>query len=330
MATVANGNKTVKAAVLLDDGSSSTFCTLNLAQKLQLPTTSHQRLSISHFGSEDKTDNISPITLKTNEGHVRLKAIVLPKICTPKTRQTYRYRKEEQLKDKPIVESVNEGNEIDLLIASDFYYSVVKNGIIRLDNGTVAVETKVGYLVCSGQHSAPQIDSYFTTAQTAPIVTDEEHVKEPQQLFESIQDEPDNGQTHGNHLDDFRHTLVQNSKTGQYTASLPWTPKCDKSKISTNRHIAYHRARNIIQKKSTDKQLFQKLKDFFADYQRRGFVSLTTNYNNYNDDNCNYLPGMPSTKIIPFTPKSGLSLMPVAKTNDSECHSTTFSGKDPI
>ena len=56
MATVANGNKTVKAAVLLDDRISDTFCTLNLAQTLQLPTKSHQRLSISHFGSEDKTD----------------------------------------------------------------------------------------------------------------------------------------------------------------------------------------------------------------------------------------------------------------------------------
>ena len=82
MATVAHGIKTMKAAVLLDDGRSNTFCTLNLAQKLQLSTTSHQRLSISHFGSADKTDrchNISPITLKTIEGHVHLKPIAGPK-----------------------------------------------------------------------------------------------------------------------------------------------------------------------------------------------------------------------------------------------------------
>ena len=106
---------------------------------------------------------LSPITSKINEGHVHLKAIVVPKICTPKVRQPYRYRKEEQLKDKPIVEPVNEGREIDLLIASDIYYSKVKDGFIRLNNGTVTVETNVGYLVCGGQHNAPQIDSYFTT-----------------------------------------------------------------------------------------------------------------------------------------------------------------------
>ena len=158
MATVAKGIETVKAGVLLDDGSSDNFCTLNLAQKLQLPTTSLQRLSISQIGSEDKTDkcyNISPITLKTDEGHVHLKAIVVPKICPPIVRQPLRYRKEEQLQDKPIKEPVNEGREIDLLIASDFYYSMVKDGIIRPNNGTVAVETKVGYLVCGGQHNAP-------------------------------------------------------------------------------------------------------------------------------------------------------------------------------
>ena len=33
-------------------------------------------------------------------------------------------------------------------------------------------------------------------------------------------------------------------------------------------------------------------------------------------------PGMPSTKITPFTPKLGLSLTPVATTNNWECHST--------
>ena len=39
---------------------------------------------------------------------------------------------------------------------------------------------------------------------------------------------------------------------------------------------------------STGKQLSQKLNDIFGDYQRRGFISLTTNYN-YNDDKCSYL-----------------------------------------
>ena len=45
----------------------------------------------------------------------------------------------------------------------------------------------------------------------------------------------------------------------------------------------------MIEKMSTDKQLSQKLKVTFGDYQRRGFFSLTTNYN-YNDGKCGYLP----------------------------------------
>ena len=197
-------------------------------------------------------------------------------------------------------------------------------------NGTSA-ETKVGCLVCGGQHNAPQIDSYFTTTQTALNVTEKEHIKEPQQLSEWIQNEPDNCRTRDNQLDDFLQILVRNPKTGQYTASLPWTLECDKSKIPTNRHIAYHRARNMIEKMSTDKQLFQKLKDIFGDYQRRGFISLTTNYNRTTTTTSAAIcPGMPSTKITPFTPKLGLSLTPVAATNDWECHSTIFSGKDPI
>ena len=119
------------------------------------------------------------------------------------------------------MKAVNEGREVDLFIASEFYYSMVKDGIIRLNNRTVAVETKVGYLVCGGQHNAPQIDSYFTTAQTSLIVTDEKHIKEPQQLFEWIQDEPDICQTQIIQLDNFLNTSVQIQNTGQNTASLP-------------------------------------------------------------------------------------------------------------
>ena len=92
-----------------------------------------------------------PHSSKTNEGHILLKTIVVPRICTPNVRQHYRHKKE-QLKDKPLVEPVNDGGKVDLLIASDLYYAVVKDGIIRLNKGTVAVETKVGYLVCGGQH----------------------------------------------------------------------------------------------------------------------------------------------------------------------------------
>ena len=50
---------------------------------------------------------------------------------------------------------------------------------------------------------APQIDSYFPTTQTALIVTDKEHIEEPQQLFERIQDELHVCPTHGNEIDDF-------------------------------------------------------------------------------------------------------------------------------
>ena len=48
--------------------------------------------------------------------------------------------------DKPIKEPVNKRREIVLLIASDFYFSVVKDVIIQLNYGAVAEETKVGIL----------------------------------------------------------------------------------------------------------------------------------------------------------------------------------------
>ena len=63
MASVANGNKTVKTAVLLDVGSSDTFCTLNLAQKLQLPTASHQRLSFHTLDLKTKPTDATTLAM---------------------------------------------------------------------------------------------------------------------------------------------------------------------------------------------------------------------------------------------------------------------------
>ena len=58
MVMIANRNRALNAAVPLDDRSSGTFCTLNIAQGLQKPLTLNQRLWFSHvwFSKSKPTD----------------------------------------------------------------------------------------------------------------------------------------------------------------------------------------------------------------------------------------------------------------------------------
>ena len=61
---------------------------------------------------------------------------------------------------------------------------MLKDGIIRLNEGIVAVEANVDYYLSCGQHNPRHIDSHFTVAPLARVVTDEDHICKPDQLSE--------------------------------------------------------------------------------------------------------------------------------------------------
>ena len=90
MRYVSNGSKTVKAAILLDDRSTDSFITNNLANRLKLPCHGTHSLSNTHFDSNVRTTKKSvfgPLTLTTSCEDVHIKVIAVPTICTQ--RQTH-------------------------------------------------------------------------------------------------------------------------------------------------------------------------------------------------------------------------------------------------
>ena len=288
MGYISDGSKTVKAAILLDDGSTDSFITENLANRLKLPCHGIDSLSITHFGSTDRTTKqvvISPLTLKTSCEDVHIKVIVVPTICTP--RQNTRIDVFRELCSLPLVETLKNGRSIDLLIASDFYYSVVRDKTVRLKNGLVAVDTKFGYIVCGSCNTNILTHTNFCDVVKTPAPFAEEHV--PFSLKEwSETSDVSEGIKHSA-LDAFLSALTQHPDTGQYTTPLPWLENMDKTEIPSNRAIAYHRAKGMIAKMSTYPSLFLKLKDIFDEYLKRGFISKTDS-SNYDEDSCSYLP----------------------------------------
>ena len=96
MGCVSNGSKIVKAAILLDDRSTDSFITNNLANRLKLPCHGTHSLSNTHFGSNDRTTKksvIGPLTLATSCEDVHIKVIVAPTICAQRRTQGLTYPK---------------------------------------------------------------------------------------------------------------------------------------------------------------------------------------------------------------------------------------------
>ena len=151
---VEHNGKIVKAAILMDDGSTDSFCSERLARRLDLPSFGGQSYNISTFMSKSCDDHLlssSPLTLKTLEEDIRLKVVVVPNICSPRNTSIppLTGRDKTTLAGRTLTTTVKPGTEIDLLIASDFYYSVLKNSkFINLECGMVAVDTKCGVLIC--------------------------------------------------------------------------------------------------------------------------------------------------------------------------------------
>ena len=227
----------LKAAILLDDGSTDSFITENLANRLKLPCHGTHSLSITHFGSTDRTTKLvvfSPPTFKTSCEDVHIKVIVVPTICTP--RQNTKIDVSGELSLLPVVETLKNGRSIDLLIASDFYYSVVRDKTIRLKNGLVAVDAEFGYIVRGSCYTNNLTNTNFCDVVKTSAPFAEEHV--PFSLEEWSETSDISERIKHSAFDAFLSALTQHPETGQYTAPLIWLDSMDKTEIPTNRAIA--------------------------------------------------------------------------------------------
>ena len=84
MGYVSNVFRTMKAAIFLDNGSTVSLITENLANRLKLPCHQTHSLSTTHFESFDRNTKqfICSLTPKIICEDVRIKVIVVPTFCT--------------------------------------------------------------------------------------------------------------------------------------------------------------------------------------------------------------------------------------------------------
>ncbi len=269
--------RTTKAAILLDDGSTDSFCTERLAAKLNLPAFGEQTMYIGHFGStsrEQHTLKTSPLTLKTDEEEITIKVFVVPTIS-----QSLPFRKPKmtakdmgRLAQVHLADTVKAGAEIDLLIASDFYYAVVKDEIIRLEGGAVAVNTKFGYVLCGA--TSPQLHTSSINSVTLL------HSTEGDDLLNIIAPEWTNDEEGGTDdesmiLQIFLDNLEQDKRSGQYTAMLPWLLNKTPTDVPRNEGRAFHRTQHMVERFAQSPTLFNKLTQIFKEYIKRKFIERT-------------------------------------------------------
>ena len=149
-----SGNQ-VRVRALLDSGSQKSFISKRIRDVLKLTTKDTENLSIATFGkNESKITKVDCVEFSmkglSNRDKILMKAYCVPTICLPLCDQRIKYAKEnfEHIKDLDLADTGEGELDVDLLIGSDFYWSVFSGTVLRGDGcGPVALESKVGWIL---------------------------------------------------------------------------------------------------------------------------------------------------------------------------------------
>ena len=173
---IATNKGKVLARVLFDDGSQRSFVESDFRKSVDLNLVGHDSIKLSGFGASSstrQTREVVRIPIVGLDGRVYpIEAMVVPRISRP-----IHNRLPGGVADFPHLHGLQLANpavsdpafQVDILVGSDFYYSLVGGGIIR-GPGPTAVESKVGYLLSGPTGSG----SSFPPEQTVLFVHENE------------------------------------------------------------------------------------------------------------------------------------------------------------
>ena len=152
-----DGSKTISVKILLDSVSHHTFMTDRLAKQLQLVPQYQEALSASTFAAR-KPQDVNSYVVKFNlvtkdRCCLQLHANVVKQITGPIQRGPL------QLSDMDILLSISpdklagtipwnmEPSTVDLLIGSDYFWSIIGTEKTTLPSGLFLVSSRIGYIV---------------------------------------------------------------------------------------------------------------------------------------------------------------------------------------
>lgn len=155
LVNLGSDNPGASARAIFDSGSQRTYVTERTRKKLKLPAVGTETIQISTFGnsgSSSQTCDVVSLGVKTNNGGTsEVTALVVPLICSHLASQPITASREshEHLLGLELADSADGSDnlEVDVLIGSDWYWSLVTGRVIRRKTGPTAVHTKVGWIL---------------------------------------------------------------------------------------------------------------------------------------------------------------------------------------
>ena len=185
-------SQSVQARILFDSGSQRSYVTERLRERLRAPTVKSETLNLNTFGDKSfvrrKCDLVELNVSKDVRDGVNIKALTIPVICSSISLKVeiQRYDHLQCLELADDVHSENNDSR-DILIGSDYYWQFVTGNIVKGEQGPVAVESTLGWII-SG--AVEQAKSHGTDNSTITNLVIGSEIGEPvvDQLSRSLED----------------------------------------------------------------------------------------------------------------------------------------------
>ena len=167
------------ARAIMDSGNQRTYITSRLRDELDLPVVATESLRIKTFGNTanyESSYDVVQLSVKTKDhGTLNVTALVVPTIYHPLTSQPINHSQEcyDHLKGLELADTADASDklEVDVLIGSDLYWTLVTGRVIRGKSGPIAIHTKVGW-VLSGPINNHEVTVNLTLISTYALKID--------------------------------------------------------------------------------------------------------------------------------------------------------------
>lgn len=279
---------------LFDSGSQRTYVTSQLRDKLKLATVGTERIRIKTFGNTESCDKLCDVvhlTVKLEEGEtLSITALVVPMICSPLTSQPINASGEtyEHLAGLKLADSGDPRDtmEVDVLIGSDWYWSLVTGRVIRGESGPTAIHTKVGWILSGPTSNQATVNLTFSTVHTLKVDTVATEPSLDDQLkkfweLESLGIPQEESPIYEKFLQQIRFD-------GQrYEVSLPW--KEPHLPLPDHYDLCCKRLGGLLMRLRRDPQLLKEYNQIICDQLEKGMIEKVPQPDTVSD-RIHYLP----------------------------------------
>ena len=271
----------LEVRILFDSGSQRSYVTNALKTRLKLNPIKVERLNLNTFGEgRFKKQNCDVVRLclckpGSNEA-IPIEALSFPKICSPPPSHVD-LTKLPKLQDLNLADysSSTSHDVIDILVGSDYYWSIVTGEVMKTETGLVAVNSKLGWLLsgptdsCTTEivtHSNLVISSVHPEVLTGP---EDDKLHSMLNCFWETE-------SYGTHPESTVDCSHEDFLPGlqfvdsHYQVNLPWNH--DKSDLPTHYQLCYNRLRSLQNKLLHKPALMSEYQHVIQDQLDRGII----------------------------------------------------------